>query len=874
MTRQSPLFPSFGLVAAALVAIAAVPPAGAQDATTVAPGRGKPTVDTKVIPAGFSNVVIFATNSVDLEQSSEVLTGSVVVNNGGSGATLGCSNRRLCVGIAVTTPQGYDIKADSIQVKSQATVFGTASCNSLLNNGNPAGLTCTPLALPVFATTPTFVTESPRPSAPDVYVPIGGSAVLPPGDYGHIDVRENGVVTFTGGVYNVNLIDFGIHTTVKFQAASEVRVQSKLSLDENSSLKPAAGSGITASDIVFYVAGINGNSGNLGATPKAAKLGIGTVVEANFYVPNGTLHIRQNALVTGAFLGRDVQVGLGAQVSLDSFFANQPPTAHPQDVATNGTAPLTITLTGSDPDGDDLVFSIQSGSGPTQGTLGPVTQGPPPSPGDPPGCELTGDCTTPPVPARNSATVVYTASTSGNIEDSFVFKVQDPSGHVGMATVRINTPGDPTTPDPPLTTVVALDASAETAKELAVEVKLEGGAPADVALSFAIVAGSGPAHGSLSSLTPGSESPQRSATVTYTPEAGFTGTDTFDFTACGTIGGTPTCDTARATITVVAGTAVANPQDLETPEDRPVTVTLTGTPGLFPKSAARFFKAAFLDGAEIAGNVADADGNGLGDNHNALPGPAPVLMAAAVDASGGPGSNGKLRMQIEWDMSGLRSLATSLTSAEVLLHTNKGTVDSLDTTFFVGTTDQDGLLTDGDFQAPATAISGVTMPVPAGPPGTEGTFSFDVLDEVRVAARNESIAFFSIQGRVDEGLAGGGFARGLQVYTTASGNLSSFLEPQLALATPGVTAPPLVFSILTLPTGGTLADSFAQPITTVPATLLDDIVVYTPNLSFTGADEFLFQVDDGASTASARIRIIVARSTCVNGVDPNGRPCN
>ena len=43
-------------------------------------------------------------------------------------------------------------------------------------------------------------------------------------------------------------------------------------------------------------------------------------------------------------------------------------------------------------------------------------------------------------------------------------------------------------------------------------------------------------------------------------------------------------------------------------------------------------RAAFLDGAEMAGNVADGDGNGFGDDHNALPGPALVLMSAGVDA--------------------------------------------------------------------------------------------------------------------------------------------------------------------------------------------------------------------------------------------------
>ena len=55
-----------------------------------------------------------------------------------------------------------------------------------------------------------------------------------------------------------------------------------------------------------------------------------------------------------------------------------------------------------------------------------------------------------------------------------------------------------------------------------------------------------------------------------------------------------------------------------------------------------------LIGAEIAGNVADSDDDGFGDNHNNLPGGAPVFMSAGVDLTGGAGSNGIVRMQIEW----------------------------------------------------------------------------------------------------------------------------------------------------------------------------------------------------------------------------------
>jgi hypothetical protein len=70
-------------------------------------------------------------------------------------------------------------------------------------------------------------------------------------------------------------------------------------------------------EIVFYVAGINGSTGNLGATPKAAKLGTGCTAFGDFRVPNGTLWTRENATVTGRLTGRDVIVGQNVTVRRD-----------------------------------------------------------------------------------------------------------------------------------------------------------------------------------------------------------------------------------------------------------------------------------------------------------------------------------------------------------------------------------------------------------------------------------------------------------------------------------------------------------------------------------------------------------------------------
>ena len=559
---------------------------------------------------------------------------------------------------------GWAVAAVSIRVRSDAEVGGEVSCNDL--DDATGTVDCQPLSLPVFGFLPPFVEAAPRPDAPDVFVATGGSATLPPGDYGTIDVDQNGVVTFTGGVYNVREIDFGLSTELRFQAPSEVRVEGKLAIDQGSFAGPGAGSGIGAADVVFYVAGVNGATGNLGATPKAAKIGIGAEVHANLYVPHGTLWLRQNSHSTGAFLARDVDLGIGARVTLASAFANRPPVAHPQTVLTAGPAAVDILLTGSDPDGDSLTFSIVSP--PEAGTLSAIDPVVPPPVLR---CSVTGaacavDVDCPEFPAESceeeagavtSATVTYTPDGGDDVEDAFTFQVADPAGGFGQAVVAINPPGDPTPPQLPVDTVIAHGGAATTSTGTPITLVLEADAPCDglcdgagadgdTPVAFTIVAG--PDHGELGPVVPGEEVPQRRATVVYTPDAGFASppADAFTFEACGTIAGDEVCDQAEVTLTVVAPQATADDQEVTTPVDEPVEITLTGSPGLPGGEPAEgglrvvIGRAAFLDGSEIAGNVADADGDGFGDNHNALPGSAPVLMAAGVDITGGAGSNG------------------------------------------------------------------------------------------------------------------------------------------------------------------------------------------------------------------------------------------
>ncbi len=813
------------------------------------------------VVADLPAAAIVATNSALIKKSSHV-TGDVVVNDASPGPTL---SPDFELAVNQNTIVTGNLRADSVALDNHANISGGVAYNNLTNSGATTGALSSPLSLPVFSMLPAFHTAALRPGAADVIVAPFETRTLPAGDYGLIQVAGTGTVVFSGGLYNVRAIETGSGgscvvpcRTLSFAAPADVRVAERLDAGTDAFVGPAAGSGVTAAQIILYVGGIDGTDGSLGSLPRAVNFGRGSTVEANVYAPNGTISLGRDSSVTGAFLARDVLIEQGSAVTAASYFANRPPSANPQTVFTNGAASVVITLSGSDPENGDLTFSIVSG--PTQGSLGTVTPNPPTTPpaepGRPPG-----------PPSVTSATVTYTPATAGNLEDSFVFQVQDPLGAIGQATVRINpeTPDGP--PAPPPTTVVANDVSDTTFQDRPLTLNLTGNAPVGVALTFSLVAGSGPAHGTLGTLTQGTEVPQRTATTLYTPASGFTGSDGFQFEACGVIASVTVCDTASVAVEVLPTPTepgeLADDQTVTMVQDRSVQITLTGTVPSGSEELTVTTFAAFLDGAEIAGNVADSDANGLGDNHNALPGSSPIFVSAGVGQSGGAGSNGTVRIHMEWDLSGLQNLST-MQSAQVILNTHRGTTDSLDTSFYA-VAGGDGLLTDSDFQASGELIAGAVMPVPSlsvQPVGADGTYTFDVIGPLR-AAIAAGAPFFSIQGRVNETLAGP--ARGLEVRSTASSNLADFLEPQLAITTPGASAAP-DFEILSLPANGTLRNSLGDPITAVPAVLPDNRVSYTPIASFIGTESFTFRATFGTAFDTGVVTIHVISASCA--VDP------
>jgi CARDB/Bacterial Ig domain len=510
------------------------------------PGRAE------VVPT-YTDAVILATNSVHLMQNSQVLSGDVTVTQASPGPVLS-SGAELAMAQNASVALSASLRADSIDLKQHAVVGSRVYCNDLTDATGEAS--CAAQSLPVLASLPGFLDAQLAGGEPPISVPQNGSATLAAGAYGVIQANQKSTLTFTGGTYHIAGLSLAQRSQMLFLAPTILRIAGRTSIAQNSYVGPAPGSSFGASGVVFYVAGANGGDGSLNASPKSVEIAQKNQVFANIFAPNGTLFVRQNSDLVGAFIARDIQIGQNSTVAWDTAFTDQAPTADGQGLDTDGDNSLLITLTGSDPEGEALTFSIVTP--PTQGTLSPLVAAPP-----------------------DAATLTYTPTAcagSGSSAvcptDSFVFRVADPSGAFDEATVVINAV-EGTEPEPD--EIVANGGSVEILEATVAEIQLAAFAPSSIGdLVFTLL--DEPDHGDLGPIVPETGSPVRSATVVFTPDD-YTGPDSLEFNACDAAD-LGNCDAAVIQIFINSFTPppppVAFGQSVETGLETDLTINLAG----------------------------------------------------------------------------------------------------------------------------------------------------------------------------------------------------------------------------------------------------------------------------------------------------------
>lgn len=188
----------------------------------------------------------------------------------------------------------------------------------------------------------------------------------------------------------------------------------------------------------------------------------------------------------------EVRVTVRRSSALDG--ANTPPTVFDQRVSVTQEESIVLGLSGSDSDGDELTFRLVGL--PENGTVTPISYR-----------------------TAESAVVTYVPFTGFVGTDSLRFVANDALADSNVATVVIEViPGEG---QPPI-----LDQSYLVPIGATVRLTLDGTGAEDMDLTFAITVP--PRHGTLG---PVDNSGLHSACVTYTPDAGYRGTDAFQFTA-------------------------------------------------------------------------------------------------------------------------------------------------------------------------------------------------------------------------------------------------------------------------------------------------------------------------------------------------------
>src|SRR4051794_8416910 len=139
---------------------------------------------------GVGNAVLLATNSIQLDRDTVIVSGDVIVNGATVGPVLG--ELALSLDRNVTTPAGYKLAATSIDLDQGAVAGGRVYYNTLHNQGTIAGAQFTPLAVPVYATLPPAVV---RPAGTnDVAVADSATLMFDEGAYGNLIVGRSATI--------------------------------------------------------------------------------------------------------------------------------------------------------------------------------------------------------------------------------------------------------------------------------------------------------------------------------------------------------------------------------------------------------------------------------------------------------------------------------------------------------------------------------------------------------------------------------------------------------------------------------------------------------------------------------------------------------
>ncbi len=298
------------------VAVTAVDPWGAQVI--------QPFVVTVNVTPDLAGALLFAETKIDLKKEVDVFSGNIVINETHEHEQDGHNHdhEELKIDKDVHIAAGYKVMADGIKVKHNTLIESDVYVNELENQGDITGDIYEFGATPLFSTLPPF--KSAPAGSQNITVHRNDELILEPGDYHRIKVEDYGILTFTGGVYNIEKLEAKKHSHIRFEESTEIRVEKELKIKKDVYVGPAAGSYIDASDIIFYVDNEHHHNDDHDHHHHhhhhTAKLEENVLFYGTIYSPEGKVELKKKASFTGAILAAEIKIDKESELTLDSYF--------------------------------------------------------------------------------------------------------------------------------------------------------------------------------------------------------------------------------------------------------------------------------------------------------------------------------------------------------------------------------------------------------------------------------------------------------------------------------------------------------------------------------------------------------------------------
>jgi Leucine-rich repeat (LRR) protein len=295
----------------------------------------------------LTNFAVYAVNNVWILKNSTINSGDVGVHYDGmvmgeldfSDGELGSfegelessdeeldSEKEVYIDHNVFLEYDTSIYGRSVIIKRYSSVYNVYH-NELINDGEIRGEEGLLADQDLYVIFPEF--PEPNPGTENHTVYPGDSLVLESGNYGDITVKTYGTLILTGGTYHIENLILGYYkANIVIQGSTEIIVNNKLTSFTKSYIGPDEDSDIGAKDILIYVNGEDAGkefkryAKYFRGFTKAVQIGRYSKIFANIYAPKGTVWIRHDSTVKGSFIGKDVLIGYGVDVTLDS---PQPP---------------------------------------------------------------------------------------------------------------------------------------------------------------------------------------------------------------------------------------------------------------------------------------------------------------------------------------------------------------------------------------------------------------------------------------------------------------------------------------------------------------------------------------------------------------------